>query len=98
MRFALQSDRDYEYAVVGVPSGRYRWILSRTPIVPEDRYRAILDRLAAKGVDLTRLLKTPPRDTETTAKHQRNWRPLAVGIEGPALGCEVGTGVGPREG
>ena len=51
--------KEYEYAVVSVPSRRYLWILSRTPVLPEGAYSAILERLSGQGFDIRRLVKTP---------------------------------------
>ncbi len=48
----------YEYAVVGEPSRRYLWILSRSKSMPEEQYREITSRLAAKGYDADKLAKT----------------------------------------
>ncbi len=51
---------DYRYAVVGEPSRKYLWVLSRTPeLSPEDR-RSIEARLPAHGYDATRLVHSPP--------------------------------------
>ena len=49
---------NYEYAVVGEPSREYLWILSRTPEMQESVYQGILGRLAAKGYEPQKLLKT----------------------------------------
>jgi apolipoprotein D and lipocalin family protein len=49
---------DYSYAVVSHPSRQYLWILSRTPVMDENTYTAILQRLTAKGFDLNKLNKT----------------------------------------
>lgn len=49
---------DYEYAVVGHPGRDYLWILSRTPSMPDDAYHAIVRRLAARGYDASRLVRT----------------------------------------
>jgi len=45
---------DYSYAVVGHPSYRYGWILSRTPTLPPETLLAIVDRLEAQGYDFKR--------------------------------------------
>jgi len=51
---------DYRYAVVGEPSRRYLWVLSRSrQLSPEDR-RAIDARLPAHGYDPARLVDSPP--------------------------------------
>ncbi|MBI5647408.1 MAG: lipocalin family protein [Ignavibacteriae bacterium] len=42
---------DYSYAVVGLPSRKYFWILSRTPRMHPDTLRMLTDRLAARGFD-----------------------------------------------
>ncbi len=52
--------KDYEYAVVGHPSRKYLWILSRAPRMGEDLYGRILERLKnEKGYDTTKLVRTP---------------------------------------
>ena len=42
---------DYSYAVVGHPQRTYGWILSRTPMLPEETLEGIFKRLEAKGYD-----------------------------------------------
>jgi apolipoprotein D and lipocalin family protein len=49
---------DYSYAVVGEPSRKYLWILSRTPQMDETTYREITERIRFLGYDPSRLLKT----------------------------------------
>jgi apolipoprotein D and lipocalin family protein len=49
---------DYSYAVVGVPSRKYCWILSRTKTMNDDVYAAIVERVKAKGFDVTKFNKT----------------------------------------
>ena len=49
---------DYSYAVVGEPDRKYLWILSRTPMVGEDKLQVILDGIKAKGYDLSSLIRT----------------------------------------
>ncbi len=49
---------DYTYAVVGVPSRKYCWILSRTATMSDDVYAGILERVKEKGFDVTRFNKT----------------------------------------
>jgi apolipoprotein D and lipocalin family protein len=50
---------DYEYAVVGHPTRKYLWILSRTKEMEESLYREILVRLREKGYDTSKLIRTP---------------------------------------
>ena len=49
---------DYEYAVVGHPSRKYLWILSRTPDMPTVLYEEIVGRLAHLGYDPGGLVRT----------------------------------------
>lgn len=49
---------DYSFAVVSHPGRNYLWILSRTPVMDEEIYNGILERLKDKGFDLKRLQKT----------------------------------------
>ena len=49
---------DYQWAVVGEPSRKYLWILSRTPDMSETVYQDILARLPEKGYDPGKLVKT----------------------------------------
>lgn len=49
----------YEYSVVGEPSRRYLWILSRSPQIPESLYQEILRRIAERGYDPSKLVRTP---------------------------------------
>ncbi|MCX7792940.1 MAG: lipocalin family protein [Thermodesulfovibrionales bacterium] len=50
--------KNYEYAVVGHPTRKYLWILSREKTMDEKLYSEILQRLEAKGYDTTKLIKT----------------------------------------
>ena len=49
---------DYRYAVVSHPNRKYLWILSRTPQMNAADYQGIIDRLKAKGFDLSKLKLT----------------------------------------
>jgi len=42
---------DYSYAIVGTPSRKYGWILSRTTTLPEDTMEEINDILRRQGYD-----------------------------------------------
>ena len=42
---------DYSYAVVGHPSRKYGWILSRTPTLPDVVFAGIVSRLESQGYD-----------------------------------------------
>lgn len=58
---------NYEYAVVGEPSRRYLWILSRSPTIQDATYRDILSRLAAKGYDPQELMRTTQSESPLSA-------------------------------
>jgi apolipoprotein D and lipocalin family protein len=49
---------DYSYAVVGEPSRKYLWILSRNPQMDDATYREITERIRFLGYDPARLMKT----------------------------------------
>jgi apolipoprotein D and lipocalin family protein len=48
---------DYSYALVGEPSRKYLWILSRTPQMDEGTYRQLTEAAAAQGFDVSRLIR-----------------------------------------
>ena len=54
----IELDADYQYAVVGHPNRNYLWILSRYPRMEEALYRDLLQRIAQKGYDVSRLKMT----------------------------------------
>ena len=53
---------NYEYAVVGEPSRKYLWILSREAKMDDKLYAGITGRLAAKGYDATKLERVRQTD------------------------------------
>lgn len=57
--WVLDLAEDYSWALVGEPSGRYLWILSRTPTLPDNTRAALLAKLKAQGYDTTALFWTP---------------------------------------
>lgn len=54
----IELDPDYQYAVVGHPGRNYLWILSRSPQMEESLYQNLLQRIANKGYDLSRIKRT----------------------------------------
>jgi len=46
---------NYDYAVIGEPSRKYLWVLSRTPNMDDELYAEITKRLADKGYDASKL-------------------------------------------
>lgn len=57
--WVLWVDADYQTAVVGVPSGRAGWILSRSPVIERDKLRAALEVLDFNGYDVEQIVPTP---------------------------------------
>ncbi|MFM9864406.1 MAG: lipocalin family protein [Micropepsaceae bacterium] len=53
---------DYSWALVGEPSGRYLWILSRTPQISSDLRAELLGKLQTKGYNTNALIwvQQPP--------------------------------------
>lgn len=55
----IELDKEnYTYAVVGTPSRKYLWILSRTSLMDETIYNSLLEKISAKGFDINKLIKT----------------------------------------
>ncbi len=52
----LDLAEDYAWALVGEPSGRYLWILARTPSLPDDVLQARLQTLRDLGYDTDALV------------------------------------------
>lgn len=55
--WVIDLDPDYRWAVVGEPSRKYLWILSRTPHMRSADYDGILSRLPSKEYDPAKLEK-----------------------------------------
>lgn len=54
----IELGKEYEYAVVSAPSGKYLWVLAREPRMEKAVYTAILGRLKERGFDIARLRRT----------------------------------------
>ena len=54
-------DEDYQHALVGEPSGRFLWMLSRTPTVTPEVREALNAAAIAAGYDLSMLKETEQR-------------------------------------
>ncbi len=52
-------DPEYRWAVIGEPSRKYLWILSRTPSMSDADYEHALRIVRKSGYDDSRLVKTP---------------------------------------
>ena len=56
--WVLRVDEDYQVALVGGPSHRYLWLLSRIPDVDEAVIEDYLNTAKAQGYDLSKLIRT----------------------------------------
>jgi apolipoprotein D and lipocalin family protein len=63
----IDLDADYRWAVIGHPSRRYGWVISRTPSLPDDVYAGILGRLRGQGYDEKKFVKVPQGSREPRA-------------------------------
>ncbi len=54
----LELDRDYRHALVGDPSRKYLWILSRSPEMEAGEYELLAGAAGRLGFDTSRLLRT----------------------------------------
>lgn len=54
----LDVDRQYQWALVGVPDRRYLWILSLSPHLSTDTYTRILAKARELGFDVSRVQRT----------------------------------------
>jgi len=57
--WVVDLDEKYELVAVSEPQREFLWILSRTPAVSDAAYTELLGRLAAMGLDIQKLEKTP---------------------------------------
>jgi apolipoprotein D and lipocalin family protein len=49
---------NYDYAVVGSPSRKYLWILSRTPQMDDKLFSQLVESVKSKGFNVENLIKT----------------------------------------
>ena len=52
----LALDENYKWALVGGGSSKFLWILSRTPILPEEELMLVLSEASRRGYDTDRLI------------------------------------------
>lgn len=57
--WVIQLADDYRYAVVGEPTRKFLWILSRTPTLDEQDRANITGMLQQQGYDITKLQEEP---------------------------------------
>lgn len=55
----LKLDQNYQTALVGGPSHKYLWILSRTPQIDEATYQEYIKAAQAQGYDTNKLIRNP---------------------------------------
>lgn len=55
--YIMELDKEnYGYALVGSSSDKYLWILSRTPVMPEDMKKKLLAAAVRRGYDINKLM------------------------------------------
>ncbi|HKL38646.1 MAG TPA: lipocalin family protein [Bacteroidales bacterium] len=54
----LDLDERYRYALVGSPSRKYLWILSRSKTMDEKTYDRLLSEARARGFDISEMIRT----------------------------------------
>ncbi|MDO4904749.1 MAG: lipocalin family protein [Lautropia sp.] len=52
-------DKDYQHALIGQPSRKYLWLLSRKPVMDETIHQAYLKQAREAGYDLSRMIRSP---------------------------------------
>lgn len=57
--WVIDLDDNYQLSAVSEPKRENLWILSRTPQADPADYAALLTRLTAQGLDVSRLIRTP---------------------------------------
>lgn len=53
----IHLDKDYRYVLVGDPSFKYLWILSREKVMDEATYKMLLDKAISEGFDVKPIIK-----------------------------------------
>ncbi|MDU0343209.1 lipocalin family protein, partial [Bosea rubneri] len=56
--WVLDRANDYSWSIVGDPSGRYLWLLTRSAKLSERQYAALVKRAASLGYDVGLLRRT----------------------------------------
>ena len=54
-------DEDYTQTVIGRQSRDFVWIMARTPTIPEEDYKKLLDFVATFGYDMSKVQRVPQR-------------------------------------
>ncbi len=53
----LELDENYQWAVIGSRSDKYLWILSRTPVMEEQLFNKLLEKINKRGYDVNKLIR-----------------------------------------
>ncbi|MED6180853.1 calycin superfamily [Stylosanthes scabra] len=61
--WVLYIDDDYQYAVIGGPTTKYLWILSRKSHLDDEKYNELVQIAKDEGYDVSKLRKTPQSET-----------------------------------
>ncbi|KAJ9548636.1 hypothetical protein OSB04_021179 [Centaurea solstitialis] len=73
----LYLDDDYQYALIGEPSRKYLWILSRQNHIDDEVYNRLVEKAKKEEYDVTKLKKTtqtdPPPETDSPADTKGIW-------------------------
>ena len=54
-------DDDYATTVIGRQARDFLWIMARTPTIPDDRYREIVEFTGELGYDTSKIVRVPQR-------------------------------------
>lgn len=63
--WVLDHADDYGWSIVGEPSGKYLWILTREPVPSTELGESLVHRVAELGYDTSMLRKTRQRDADS---------------------------------
>lgn len=55
----IDLDPNYQWSLIGYPSRKYLWIMSRRPQLPESTYQKIVQSAVAQGYDASRIQRVP---------------------------------------
>jgi len=55
--YVMELDSNYQWAVVGSSSPNYLWILSRNPIMNDDLYQTLIEKIKSRGYNTEKLIK-----------------------------------------
>lgn len=55
--FVMELDDDYQWAIIGSSSDNFLWILSRTPQLDPVLYSKLIEKIKARGYDVSDLIK-----------------------------------------